>query len=190
MDRPAGVNAIPLGSENLVLVSSPDRTPSRGRRAVPLDTLADTTFVDFPTGWGVRTVVDRAFAASGLRRRVTMEIADVATCLQLIRAGLGIAIIPPSLVPPGDIGLVQRPISPPITWHVVMATPASATNAAAHLLAELVTSATSRLGPVSQRPQRECLIPDPKRGGDGEEKGQEKEGERGPDAARREVRRS
>ena len=55
-------------------------------------------------------------------------------------AWLGIAVIPPSLVPPGDTGLVQRSVSPPITWHVVMATPSSGTNAAADALAELVTS--------------------------------------------------
>ena len=115
--------------------------PTGRRRTVSLDTLAEATFVDFPTGWGVRTVVDRAFAAAGLQRRVTMEIADVATCLQLIRAGLGIAIIPPSLLPPGDTGLLQRPVTPPITWHVVMATPANGSNAAALALAELVTSA-------------------------------------------------
>jgi DNA-binding transcriptional LysR family regulator len=109
---------------------------------VSLDSLVDATFVDFPTGWGVRTVVDRAFAAAGLQRRVTMEIADVATCVQLIRAGLGLAVMPPSLLPPSDASLLQRPISPPITWHVVMATPASGITAAAHALAELVTSAT------------------------------------------------
>jgi DNA-binding transcriptional LysR family regulator len=152
VDRPAGVKAIPLGSENLVFVSSPDQAPG-GRRptkprnavardAVSLGSVADATFVDFPTGWGVRTVVDQAFAAAGLQRRVTMEIADVATALQLIRAGLGIAVIPPSLVPPGDTGLVQLPLSPPITWHVVMATPSSGTNAAAQALAGLVMSAT------------------------------------------------
>jgi DNA-binding transcriptional LysR family regulator len=142
VDQAAGVNTIPLGSENLVFVSSPDQAPSSRRRAVAIDTLADATFVDFPTGWGVRTVVDRAFAAAGIHRRVTMEIADVATALQLIRAGLGVAVIPPSLVPPGDTGLLQRPLSPAITWHVVMATPSSGANAAAHVLAGLVTSAT------------------------------------------------
>ena len=141
LDRPAGVNAVPLGSEGLVLVSSPDRPPSGRRRTVSLDVLVDATFVDFPTGWGVRTVVDRAFAAADIQRRVTMEIADVATCLQLVRAGLGIAIVPPSLLPPGDTGLLQRPVTPPITWHVVMATPANGSNAAALALAELVTSA-------------------------------------------------
>jgi DNA-binding transcriptional LysR family regulator len=137
-DRPAGVEAIPLGSENLVLVSSPDHSPSSRRRIVCLDGLVDAAFVDFPTGWGVRTVVDQAFAAAGLQRRVTMEIADVATCLELIRAGLGIAIMPPSLIPRGDPGVVQRPTSPPITWHVVMVTPASGPNAAAQALAALV----------------------------------------------------
>ncbi len=139
-DRAGGVDAIPLGTENLVLVSGADRAPA-GRRPVSLDTLVDATFVDFPTGWGVRTVVDRAFAAAGLHRRVTIEIADVATCLQLIRAGLGVAIVPPSLVPPGDPVLVQRPVSPHITWHVVMAMPSAGRSAPARALAALVSAA-------------------------------------------------
>jgi len=141
-DRPAGVKTIPLGSEDLVLVASGDPAPSGRRRAVSLDALRDAAFVDFPVGWGVRTVVDRAFAAAGLNRRVTIEIGDVATALQLIRAGLGIAIVPPSLVPQGDTSLLQRPISPPITWHVVMATSSTAISAAARALAELVSAAT------------------------------------------------
>jgi DNA-binding transcriptional LysR family regulator len=140
VDHLTGVTAIPLGSENLVLVSSPDGAPAGPRRAVSLARLADATFVDFPIGWGVRTVVDRAFAAAGLRRRVTIEIADVATCLQLIRAGLAVAVLPPSLLPPGDSTLVSRPVSPPLSWDVVMATPASGTSATARALAELVTS--------------------------------------------------
>ena len=138
VDPPVGVNAVPLGSEDLVLVAAPGQAPA-GRRPVPLDALVDATFVDFPTGWGVRTVVDRAFLAAGLDRRVTIEVADLTTCVELVRAGLGIAVLPPSLLPSGDPELVQRALSPRITWHVVMATPSSRPNAAADALTQLVT---------------------------------------------------
>ena len=50
-DLPAGLTAIPLGSEELVLVTAPD-TALPGRGPVPLGRLADARFVDFPAGWG------------------------------------------------------------------------------------------------------------------------------------------
>jgi DNA-binding transcriptional LysR family regulator len=142
LDPPAGVHAIPLGSEELVVVAAADQAlPGRG--PVTLDALVDTRFVDFPAGWGVRTVVDRAFAAAGLERRVTMEVADVATCLELIQAGLGLALLPPSLVPAGA-PLTRRAVSPRLAWHVGVATPAGrAANAAATALAALVTPRSS-----------------------------------------------
>jgi DNA-binding transcriptional LysR family regulator len=139
VDPPSGVTAIPMGSEDLVVVTTPEQALP-GRRPVTLDALAGARFVDFPPGWGIRTVVDRAFAAAGLDRRVTIEVADVATFLQLLRAGLGIALLPPSVLASGEPHLKQRAVSPPITWHVVMATPAGrSVNAAANALAELVT---------------------------------------------------
>src|SRR5487761_1859228 len=125
---PSGVTTIPLGSEDIVLVSSPGQGPP-GRAPVPLDALVDATFVDFPTGWGVRDAVDRAFATAGLERAVTTEVADVTTLINLVRAGLGMALLPLSLLSAGDGLLERRPVSPPITWRVVMATPAGRTNA-------------------------------------------------------------
>jgi DNA-binding transcriptional LysR family regulator len=137
LDRPSGVSVHPLGSETLALFAAPGRAPA-GRGAVSLSDLVDATFVDFPAGWGVRTAVDRAFAAAGLERRITIEIADVGTCLAIVRAGLGFALFPPSLVPPGE-QLVRRAVSPRVTWHVAMVRPSGRSHAAADALAELVT---------------------------------------------------
>jgi DNA-binding transcriptional LysR family regulator len=136
----SGVTAIPLGSEDLMLVAAPETTPG-GRGPVPLESLANASFVDFPTGWGIRTAVDRAFAAAGLTRRVTIEVADVGTCVELVRVGLGVGLFPPSLFPAHDPHLPTRTISPRITWHVVMATPSGRTTAPAGALAALVTEA-------------------------------------------------
>jgi DNA-binding transcriptional LysR family regulator len=136
-EPPSGVTTLPLGTEELLLVTAPDMAPV-GRTPVPLEALADANFVDFPTGWGIRTVVDRAFAAAGLARRVTIEVADVATCLQLVRAGLGVGLFPPSLLAHAP-HLQTRTIVPRIAWDVVMATPAGRTGAAAKVLAAVVT---------------------------------------------------
>jgi DNA-binding transcriptional LysR family regulator len=138
----SGVTAIPLGSEDLMLVTAPETAPG-GRGPVPLESLANAGFADFPTGWGIRTAVDRAFAAAGLTRRVTIEVADVASCVELVRAGLGVGLFPPSLFPVHDPHVPTRTISPRITWHVVMATSSGRTTAPAGALAALVTQASA-----------------------------------------------
>jgi DNA-binding transcriptional LysR family regulator len=138
VDPPSGVTAIPLASEDLVLAAVPELMPP-GRGRVKLETLADMNFVDFPSGWAVRSVIDRGFAAVGLERRITLEVADVTTLCLLLKAGLGIGLLPPSLLPTGVQNLRQRPIAPQLTWHIVMATPLGrAPTAAARVLTELV----------------------------------------------------
>jgi DNA-binding transcriptional LysR family regulator len=144
-DHPSGVSVHPLGSENLALFAAPGRAPA-GRGVVSLSALVDATFVDFPTGWGVRTAVDRAFAAAGLERRVSIEIADIGTCLAIVRAGLGFALFPPSLIPPGE-EFVRRAVSPRVTWHVAMVRPSGRSNAAADAMAGLVTQDQSVSAP-------------------------------------------
>ena len=52
--------------------------------------------MDFPPGWGNRTVADRAFAAAGLDRQVPFEVADYASAAALVRYGLGVAFMPVS----------------------------------------------------------------------------------------------
>src|SRR6202035_3729861 len=122
MEDPVGVSVTQLAVEELHLVGAPELLPRR-RGRVELKGLSDVSFVDFPMGWGVRTAVDQAFAAAGLTRRVTFEGADGGTHLQLLRAGLGVALLPRSLL--GDAHeLSVRRLASPMTWRVVMALPA------------------------------------------------------------------
>src|ERR1700676_1409194 len=80
MEDPVGVSATQLAIEELHLVGTPELLPP-GRGRVELNELSEHSFVDFPTGWGVRTAVDQAFAAAGVTRRVPVEVADVGTLL-------------------------------------------------------------------------------------------------------------
>jgi DNA-binding transcriptional LysR family regulator len=140
-DDPIGVTATELGVEELCLVGVNELLPGRGR--IDLSELADSRFVDFPSGWGVRTVVDHAFAAAGTSRRITIEVADVNTFIALLHAGLGIALAPRSLFP-HDHGLATRRLAEPITWRVVMALPSDRPiRAAAGAFAQLVRDAIS-----------------------------------------------
>jgi DNA-binding transcriptional LysR family regulator len=143
IDDPVGVSTDELGVEDLHLFGTPELLPAR-RARVQLRTLADATFIDFPTGWGIRAAVDQAFAAAGIdRRRPTIEVADVGACLQLLRAGLGVALLPQSLLDRDD-PLQSRRLASRLTWRVVMALPSNRPpRAAAHAFAELVSAARS-----------------------------------------------
>lgn len=136
---PAELSVTPLAFEEIVFVSN-EELARPGEGPLPLRDLAEETFVDFPVGWGVRTVIDRAFTDEGVNRRITIESADVATSLQLVQSGLGVALIPPSLVSPTDQGLRTRTLEPRIGWHVAMVTPKTRVSNAARAFIEIVLS--------------------------------------------------
>jgi len=128
-DRPKGLRVIPLTSERLLLTSAqrdanghPGSAGTRKsvhlHKPIDLRELADQSFVDFPTGWIVRTLVDRAFDAVGLHRHVTIEVADVPACKQLIREGLGVALLPESIIAADSAGLQTRDVVPAVSWEV------------------------------------------------------------------------
>jgi DNA-binding transcriptional LysR family regulator len=142
IEDPVGVSTTELGVEDLYLVGSARLLPP-SRAAIELSALSEATFVDFPTGWGIRAAVDHAFAAAGVNRRVTIEIADVGTLLALLQAGLGVALLPRSLLP-RDQRLQTRRLASPLSWRVVMAFGNNRSiRAAAQAFAELVESSPS-----------------------------------------------
>lgn len=143
MEDPVGVSTTELGVEDLHLVGTAELLPPR-RARIELSGLTEAAFVDFPAGWGIRTAVDHAFAAAGVNRRVTIEVGDVNTCLQLISAGLGVALLPRSLWH-ADGRLQTRRLASRLTWRVVMAVPSNRpTRAAARAIAELVHGSRSK----------------------------------------------
>jgi DNA-binding transcriptional LysR family regulator len=128
-DRPRGLRVMPLASERLLLTSGQrdanGQPGSAGTRKsvhlhkpIDLRELAGESFVDFPPGWIVRTLVDRAFAALDLHRRVSIEVADAPACKQLIREGLGVALLPESIIAAGSAGLQTRDVVPAISLEV------------------------------------------------------------------------
>ena len=94
----SGLTVTPFGDEELLLAGRRDQLPA-GRGPIALEEIGGARFVDFPTGWGVREVIDHAFAAAGVDRQITIEVADSATLTRLVAAGLGLAILPRSLLP-------------------------------------------------------------------------------------------
>jgi DNA-binding transcriptional LysR family regulator len=71
---------------------------SESATAVALSQLAEFPFIDSPPGFGNRMMVDQDFAASGVEREVTLEMADIGQAAGFIRAGLGIGFLSHFLV--------------------------------------------------------------------------------------------
>jgi len=96
--------------------------PLAEREIVPLAELVRLPFIDSPQGFGNRTALDSAIGARGLARRTTIEIGDVAQMPLFVAAGLGVAVMPRSLVPSGVAGVDLHPIDTLIEWELLVAT--------------------------------------------------------------------
>jgi DNA-binding transcriptional LysR family regulator len=139
-DTSERVQTLPLVQSPLVVVCARG-DPLDGRHTVRLHTIADRNQVGFPPGYGVRTQADRAIHAAGGEPRVDLEVNDTTTLLDLVEAGLGIAILPEALAK-------LRPSLPRIaihgqtwTWDIVAETVApSPINPAARALWEMLLS--------------------------------------------------
>jgi DNA-binding transcriptional LysR family regulator len=81
-----------------VILACPPGHPLAEREHVRLAELVDETFVEFQPDWGTRIIVDRAFAALHIERRVACEVNDVPTLLDLVAHRLGVTIVPRVLV--------------------------------------------------------------------------------------------
>ena len=136
---PPGLAVRPLASEPLLL-ACPDDHRLAGRTRVALAELNGERFVDFPLGWGTRAVVDRMFEQAGLRRETAVEVSDVPTAVELVRAGFGCAFLTESLTA-GAGPVALRPVDPAAVFEVSLVTPTGRRlSAAAAGLVDLLTS--------------------------------------------------
>ena len=88
-----GVNLIPFVEDTLVVICPAKHTLAK-RKNVELQALANEIFVDLTAERALRRLVDRICSAQNVRRKGTYEVSDVPTMLQLVSAGLGIAVVP------------------------------------------------------------------------------------------------
>ncbi|MBU2670545.1 LysR family transcriptional regulator [Actinoplanes bogorensis] len=140
---PADIRIRPIESRRLDLV-----LPVGHRLAaapeVRIADLAGEAFVDFPLGYGNRTVVDRAFAGAGVQRQVAIEVTDIGNGANFVREGLGVAILPLFVVPDDRTGLVLKTVTgADLDWPIGVAVsalrrPSAAARALLSLLDEKV----------------------------------------------------
>ena len=90
---PTALLAVPLASSPMVLVV-PHGHRLASASAVDLADFGAEEFIDLPPGYASRQIVDDAFAAAGLERRVMIEVSDIGTAAEYVTNGLGVALLP------------------------------------------------------------------------------------------------
>jgi DNA-binding transcriptional LysR family regulator len=136
---PPDVSVLPLAVEPLML-ACPREHHLAGARVVELASLHGEQFVDVPRGWGTRQSAEHLLEREGVQRRVVVEVPDVTTLVELVRAGLGLAFLAQSLVPIAA-PICLRPITPSALFEVALvARPESLRSPAAQAFFELVSA--------------------------------------------------
>lgn len=136
--RPPGISIRELASVQMDLVL-PLTHPLVERPVVRLNDLADLDFIDSPIGFGNRAVVDRAFEAARINRRVSIEITDIAIGVDYVRHGLGVALLPKFVLDDAAGVHVKAVAGADLRWPLSVATSMERTpSAAARALLEIV----------------------------------------------------
>jgi DNA-binding transcriptional LysR family regulator len=141
----AGIERHELHAEPLVF-TCPAGHRLAGRADVDPGEAAAEPFIDFPEGWGNRASVDRAFAAAGASRSIRTEVVDFGLALDLVRAGLGVAMLPASAVGAapglGTVGVTGLDVD----WRIQLAW---STERALPVASQVLVRAFTATGPSS-----------------------------------------
>ncbi|MEU3922936.1 LysR family transcriptional regulator [Streptomyces sp. NPDC029004] len=103
-----------LGTEEfVVVVADDDPVAAEDDDRVPLAALAGRDWVHYAPGNGLAEVLDQACAEAGFQPRTAVRTEQTAAAPLLAAAGLGPALVPANLIPPGFPGRPLRP-DPPV----------------------------------------------------------------------------
>ncbi|MBY3321387.1 LysR family transcriptional regulator [Rhizobium laguerreae] len=103
------LRVIPIRSYKLQLIIPSSHSLAKQRSAT-LDQIAQEPFVDMPRGFGQRAAIDDAFTRQALPRSVQIEVAELKMIPDYVEHGLGIALLPPELIPAARPGLTVIPL--------------------------------------------------------------------------------
>lgn len=114
-----GLHIDEVHREPMVFVCARDH-PLAAKKEVSVAELDDLPFIDYPTGWGNRTVIDAAFAVAGITRSIRTEVTDFRLAVSLVCRDLGVTILPISAV---DDSVARVPLREPLDWTINLARP-------------------------------------------------------------------
>jgi DNA-binding transcriptional LysR family regulator len=117
---PASITCVQLLHAPFVLMCAGTH-PLAECTQVTLAEVAGEPFIELHPGWATRQHTDQAFEAAGLTRNVVCELEDIVLRVQMVAAGLGVAILPATRIP-GAETLAQVPLHPELPpWQLVAA---------------------------------------------------------------------
>ncbi len=90
---PRGLTALQTYREELTVVVAPGHLLTAVDR-IELEALTAYPFVDFQAGTGLQTTIESLFTAAGAHRHITFRVGSIDRVLELVRHGLGIAVVP------------------------------------------------------------------------------------------------
>ncbi|MFD9127430.1 LysR family transcriptional regulator [Kitasatospora sp. NPDC059571] len=110
------LTARPLDEQRLHLAVPADHRLA-ARRRVRLAEVAEEPFVAVEEGYGLRLITDGFCAEAGFVPRIAFEGEEVETLRGLVAAGLGVALLPPAVVP--RPGVVELEVTAPRTRRAI-----------------------------------------------------------------------
>ncbi|MFJ8044702.1 LysR family transcriptional regulator [Kitasatospora sp. NPDC096147] len=110
------LTARPLDEQRLHLVVPADHRLA-GRRRIRLAEAAEDPFVVVEQGYGLRVITEGFCAEAGFAPRIAFEGEEAETLRGLVAAGLGVALLPPALVP--RPGVVELEVTAPRTRRAI-----------------------------------------------------------------------
>ena len=116
---PDGLDGVPITDEIIEAAVALDH-PLRRRATVTLPELCELPLISLPVGTGLRSRLDEACAAAGVRPRIGFEATNPQELADLARHGLGVAILPRSMAR-GDAGLHALRLTPTLRGRLVWA---------------------------------------------------------------------
>ena len=125
---PPQVRARVIAADPVVL-AVPREHPLGRRRAIALAALRDQPMITLTHGTGLRATLERACRDAGFAPRITAETSQLGHMVQLVVAGLGVAVMPRSALAGADLPVVRigRPRlmrRTALAWNEVTTTPA------------------------------------------------------------------
>lgn len=105
----AGIDFEPILQERFVVACRVDHPLAR-RRSVGWDDIGNYPYITVAKSSGNRMVLDRAAAAGGARPPSMVEVSHVSTLLEMVKAGLGVGVVP-QLAMPLDEATVLRAVA-------------------------------------------------------------------------------
>ncbi|MDA2890808.1 LysR family transcriptional regulator [Mycolicibacterium sp. BiH015] len=129
-----GLDFAVITDEALEAAVAPQHPLAR-RKTLSLRTLCDHPVISLPAGTGLRTRLDNACAAAGLRPRIAFEATNPIELANLARHGLGVAILPQSMARSSP-DLHSLRLAPELRGRLVWAWRNDTTSPAARLLSD------------------------------------------------------